>query len=507
MPVGRNTGLTAIAASAGLIVGCATVDPRPDYAHAVQLIEQRTAATDVYNPAADAEASARVGELLDGELTVDEATEVALLNNPSLRASFAALGASRANVVQAGMFTNPSFSLGLQFPEGGDVTKITLGFAQQVADLWQIPVRKKVAEAELEQALSEVAGQGLAIAAEARKGCYRLLAAQQVLSIVHDGRDLAQRALTVAEAQFDAGEVSQLDLSLARVAVLDVDLELIAVERECTASRIDLTRTLGLSQDESTWELADDLPSSTVPFPEDSALVATALLQRFDSRSALAQVARAEEQLALEYCRVFSDVTVGVDFERPDQRTLPGRKVLADTVRSSIAAGQLTAPSLQSRGERQIDKAQIIDSLLGPSLTVTLPLWDQNQAQIAKAGLVATQRRHELEAVLVTVATDVRQAVAAARMAEAQVALYEKDVLPEAERNAYLALELYEAGEQDMLPLLDAQKSWLRLRRSYIEARRVCAIAVADLELAIGGRLDAIGTDSNHGVGAPDTED
>jgi cobalt-zinc-cadmium efflux system outer membrane protein len=506
MRAGRSASLAAFVASAVFIAGCATVDPRPDYVRAARLIQERTAAGAVYDPADDEDAAVRVRELLDSGISVDGATEVALLNNPSLRASFAALGASRAGVVQAGMLTNPSFSFGMQFAEGGGRSKISLGFAQQVADLWQIPVRKKMAEAELEQALCDVAGQGLAIAAEARKGCYGLLAAQQILAILQDGRALADRALALADAQFNAGEVSQLDVSLARIAVFDVDLELFAVERKCTAAQLDLARTLGQSRDEATWKLADDLPSPTALLPDDGALVATALLQRFDVRSSLARVARAEDQLALEYRRVFSDVTVGVDFERPDQRILPGRKVLADTVRSSIAAGQLTAPSLQSRGERRIDKAQIVDALLGPSLTVTLPLWDQNQAQIAKAGLVATQQRHEFTALLDAVATDVRQAATTARTARAQVALYEQQVLPEAERNAALALELYKAGEHNILAVLDAQQSRLRLRRSYIEARRDYALAIADLELALGGRLDVNGASSQNAAGATDEE-
>ncbi|MCO6439463.1 MAG: TolC family protein [Phycisphaerae bacterium] len=503
---GKILGMETITAAALLVTGCAYVDPRPDYARAGRLIEERTAAEVVYDPAKDEAAAACVGERLVDGLTVDEAVDVALLNNPSLRASFAALAASRADIVQAGMLTNPSFSLGLQFPEGGGRSKINLGFAQQVADLWQIPVRKKIAEADLEQAICDVAAKGLATAAEARKGCFRLLAAEQVLATLQEGQDLAERVRSLADAQFKAGEVNRLDLSLAQVAALNIDLELLSIERQRTAARLDLARTLGLCRDEGAWVLVGGLPCPTMPIPDDGALVTTALLQRLDVRSSLANVARAETQVALEHRKVFSDVGVGVDFERPDQRSLPGRKVFADTVRSSIAAGQLTAPSIQSRGERRIEKAQIIDSLLGPSLTITVPLWDQNQAQIAKARALALQQRHNLEALLDTVVTEVRQAAETARTAQAQVELYEDQVLPEADRNAALALDLYQAGEESILAVLDAQKSRLRLRQSYVESRRDCATAFADLELALGGRLDAIGVATNNDTGATDEE-
>lgn len=492
--------MTVMAATA-VITGCVSVDPRPDYARAGRLIRERTAADAVYDPAEEEHAAEQVHERLADGLTVDEAVDVALLNSPSLRASFQALGASCADVVQAGLLTNPSLSFGMQFAEGGGRPKLNLGFAQQVADLWQIPVRKKIAEANLEQVLSDVAGQGLAIAAEARRGCYRLLAAKRVLTIVRDGRDLAERARTLAHAQLQAGEVSRLDVSLARVAVLNIDQELLGLERAETAARLELARTLGLSRVDTAWELNGELPRPKASLPDDADLVAAALLQRFDARSAMAQVNRAEEELSLEYLKVLPDVTLGVDFERPEQRSLPGRKILADTVRSSIGAGQLTAPSIQSRGERRLEKSQIVDSLLGPSLTITLPLWDQNQAQIAKAKSIAKGRRHELEAVLDSIVTDVRQAAATARAARAQVTLYEQSILPEANANASLALDLYQAGEENILALLSAQESQLRFRQSYIEVWRDYATAIADLELALGGRIDTIG------VGAADAND
>src|SRR5438477_3755468 len=59
------------------------------------------------DPAATA---ARTRELLGKPLTVDDAVQIALLNNAGLKASLAELGISETDLVQAGRLPNPRFS-------------------------------------------------------------------------------------------------------------------------------------------------------------------------------------------------------------------------------------------------------------------------------------------------------------------------------------------------------------------------------------------------------------
>jgi len=473
----------------GLFIGCARVDPQPDYRRVAEVVGARTGYADVYDPSGDAHAAQQVAELLREPLTVQAAVRVALLNNPAFQAQFAALGASRADLVQSALLTNPSVSLGFQFPDGGGRSKLSAGLAQQIADLWQIPVRKKIAATDLERALLATARQGIQLVAEAKTRSYRLLALQRSATMLREGRALAERATQLAEAQVRGGEASQFDLNLARAALLDVDLELLALQRDEQTARLELAHTLGLSRASVEWTLADDWPADAPQLPDDAELIATALLQRLDARAALLEVDSATDEVLRQYARIIPDATLGLDLERPDNRALPGRKLLADTVRSSIGAGQLTAPSIQSRGERRLEKAQVIDALLGPSLTITLPLWDQNQAQIAKARYALAQRRKDLEDLLDTVAGEVQQAAAALRNARDLVRVYRQEALPQAEANVAASLHLYEQGEQSILTVLDAQESLLKRRRSYIEACRDDAVALAALEQALAGRV------------------
>src|SRR5207244_2477606 len=134
--------------------GCVQVNADADFARADQLIEERTGASPGRTENDDGGA---IIETVDGELTVERAVQIALSNNREFLAAFEEIGVSRADLVQSGLLTNPQISLMTRFPEGGGRADVEFGIAQEIADLWQIPVEKKVAQAQLEQTILRVA--------------------------------------------------------------------------------------------------------------------------------------------------------------------------------------------------------------------------------------------------------------------------------------------------------------------------------------------------------------
>ena len=107
----RLAGLAAVT----LLSGCASFSPDGGFGPVEQSVKARLG-KDVQWARSDADRQAlaqRVGELLRKPLTVDDAVQVALLNNRGLQASFAELGISEAEVVQAGRLANPGFSFAL----------------------------------------------------------------------------------------------------------------------------------------------------------------------------------------------------------------------------------------------------------------------------------------------------------------------------------------------------------------------------------------------------------
>lgn len=484
-----SRGRVASHAMIGVLLcgGCASSEPRADYERFQALVRDRTGGVTAFRPQDETAAEQQVDRILNAGLTVDGAVQIALLNNPEFQSLVAEIGASRADVAQSQLFTNPTLSLGLQFPEGGGLSDLSVGFAAQVADLWQIPVRKKLAESELERVIHSVGRQAVELAAETRLHCYRVLALEQALGIIQENQQLVQRAVALSESQFRAGEVSEFDVNLARSSSIDIQEELIASQGQLAQARVDLAQTLGLISKAGELRLVDTLPTPAGSLPPTDAMLDRALDDRFDIRMAWFNVQRAEAALQLECRRFLPDVQLGFAFERGEQRALPGRKILADTARASIAAGQLTAPSIQSRGERNIEKSQIIDAKLGPTVALTLPIFDQNQAQVEKARIRVLQARKDYQARAEAAAAEVLRGVAALRSAAELLDFLRTQGLTQAQATVEGAERRYQAGEEGLLSLIEAQDFLVKRRRSTVNALRDYALALAELEQAVGG--------------------
>ncbi|MFO0973894.1 MAG: TolC family protein [Phycisphaerae bacterium] len=478
-------GLPAIAAA------CAAVRPEADFRRTAAQVAQRTGAADVYDPAAEARVATRVGELLADGLTPDEAVSVALLNNPEFQSLFMQIGASRADVVQSRLLTNPGLSLSVRFPEGGGRRNLTLGFAQELVDLWQIPIRSQIATAALEQLVLDVVQRGVALTGQTRSECFRLMAAERGAHIAAENVQLIEQSLALTEKRVQAGETSRLDANLVQAGLLAAKLEQQAAARDVQVARAALGRLLGLSRRDQPWTLVGELPASSVLPADDRELLACGLADRTDARAKAQQLSAATDELKRQWLNIFPSVQLGVEDEALESRGLPGRQILADTARASVAAGQLAAPSIQTRRQRAAERRQIIDNLLGPTLAITLPIWDQNQAQIAKARFTVEQRRREYESLLDAIADEIQESAAVARVAATQADYYRQQVLPRAEENLRAARQAYDAGEQSVVVLIEAQEFLVAQRRGHLGALRDQAVARAALEQALGGRLPA----------------
>ena len=132
-----------------LLPGCASLDPTPDWRRVQALVSEGDAPEPLWRrtPEEDAEARTLVTSLLEDGLTRKEAVRIALVNDPRLQAQFDQLGQTRADYVQAGLFTNPELGAFIGFPISLDASAVTLlGF---LSDLWIAPARQAVAEVTL----------------------------------------------------------------------------------------------------------------------------------------------------------------------------------------------------------------------------------------------------------------------------------------------------------------------------------------------------------------------
>jgi cobalt-zinc-cadmium efflux system outer membrane protein len=476
-----NHPSVTVAAPLALLCGCATVDPHPDYERVGGLVQVSSGHAVGYRPGRDAEVEPLIEEWMVDGLTLDEAVRVALLNNPEVQGGFFDVGIARADVVQAGLWSNPSLGLSARLPSGGGLANIEASLAQNIVELWQLPIRREVAERSLDQAVVRLARRISEIARETQSSYHRVVAAAKLHEIAVEHARIASELLNLARLRQEAGAAAAVDVNLAEGVVWEADLERRTARLDEADARRALAKLLGLTTDASTLMLGDDLPSDPVDVSFDVA-AAIAGTHRLDLEAGRQVVAAAEANLRLEWRRVFPAVEIGVGLERAERKSQGGRDILADTARASIRERALTAPEIESRSSRDRDT----DLIIGPSLSIELPLFDQNQAGIAKAVFTHERSRKELESLARGIVQDVRGAVDRARTAGAVATLYRDELLPLAERSLELSRASYQAGKTAFLSVLEAQRFLLATKRGQVAALRDLATSMVALEGELG---------------------
>jgi len=496
---GRPALLVAVFSLA--VCGCATVDPEPDFQRANDYV-QRSIGLAPSQPDEDAaRIDAVVAELLDGGLTCEEAVKIALVNNPGVTAAFQRVGMARADVVQAGLFSNPSLGLSLRLPEGGGLANLEVGLAQNIAELWLIPARRRAAERDLDRTLLETARQVSRTGNDTKLAYFDAVGARQALESSREALRLVEALQRIAQARFDVGAVGALDVNLTRGLVLQAQVDERKNRLAASSARRALATLMGLSADLDV-ELTEPLPGAMAADRDIEEIVSTALESRLDVRAARDAVAAAQARLEAEYARIWRDIEVGFDLEREERRALPGRKILADTVKASFEEREWTAPDIQSRRERRSARAEDVQVILGPSISLPLPIFDQNQAQIAKADYALSEVRALRDGLEREAAQQTREAYDRAAAGWDLVRLYEAEVLPQARETLELSEAAYQAGSTPIVNVIEAQRSLLDVRRAYVEAVLSASRALVDLERATGRPASIIFGDTD----APESE-
>lgn len=480
--------LTALVA----LVGCATVHPQRDYERVGGHVIEATGQARVYQPEDDERMAGRiptlVEELFQDGITAAEAVQVSLLNNPSLQAAFMDIGMARADVVQAGMLSNPFLGISARLPSGGGLANIEAGIAQNIAELWRIPVRERAARGSLDAAILDLASAAAGLAADAKSAYYAAVGADERFRIAQENLDVAGNLLDLALTRQQAGAANELDVNLSRGIALDANIKVERARLSAADARRALATLLGVVVDADAMVLADPLPDEIPQIADAQSLIELAKARRLDIRAAEQAVSLAEARLEEQQRLVWPVVELGLQIEREERRSGGGRDVLADTARASIAGGGLTAPEIQSRSERRKGRGR--DVIIGPSLGIVLPIFDQNQAQIAKAQYALQQARKTLDAFDRAVTQEVRRAVDRTLTAWRLMQMYRDLSIPLAQSNLDLSREAFRAGRASFLSVLEAQRFFLETRIGYVEASQSAAMMIPELERTIGLPFD-----------------
>lgn len=484
VPMKRSIALAIL--TVGCLSSCGRVDHTEELQQASDSFRRATDIQTRWAPAIDLQPlQPAVGDTV----TLEQALDLTLSNNRSLRADLEVIFQAKADLVQAGLFSNPVLSFAGMFPEAGGRVDLTFGLSKDFADLWLIPTRKQSAQAMLQQRVLFVADTAIALVTEVRANYCLLQFQSRAIDLQEQNLRVLRDVIELTQARLQAGEASQLDLYLTRGRLLETELELLQFRADFQLTRQALLRQMGVADAREAWQPTLPEAQYAVLRADEFTLVDAALQQRLDAQAAHWELESALADFQQQKLRVIPTLNIGLGGERFENRALPGRKILADTARASVAAGQLTAPEIESRGQRNLERRQIIDLVLGPTIEVPIPIFDQNLAQIAKAQARARELAQRFEEVEQRVIEGVRSALTRRRLAEDRVRLFQTSLLPVQEASLELARKAYQSGRESILAVLLAQEALIRTRVNFTASTRDLAIATANLERELSGRI------------------
>jgi len=469
--------LALLASMAALASGCATVRPDAAADDLRQTLADRTDTPFVWRTgsSADARADSSVAALLADSLSADAAVQVALLNSPQLQATYEDLGVAQAQLVQAGLLSNPVFGgralWGLDERGAPD-----LGFnvAFEFLDVLWVPLRKRVARSEYESVRLRVAEAVLDLAARTRSAYTRTQADRLRLAMEARIVRNAEAAHTAALLLREAGTIPAAEYLAEQARYEQARLDLVMAEQTAAESREALTRMMGLSGGAyrlgGRLEPVPDAEPLAVSLAEDSALDVAALEDRAVATSLALEAARYDAQAVAQ--------------------------------RLGLTGVQAVLPEFEVGGEVEREDG---GWEAGPEVEIALPLFDQGQAR--RGALRAELRRARARYRALDV--DVRSAtrVLASRLsATRRVALhYQRVVLGLRQELSEQTLRQYNAMQVGVFGLLQAQQAEAQAARAYADALAAYWNARTDLDALLAGRLPDLGASSMPASGAAPT--
>ena len=380
--------------------------------------------------------------------------------NPAVEAARNVYEAARAQAQQAGALPDPELEVEFaEVPELGSLSEYgerTIELSQRVElplKWWhRLQAGRQHAEA-TRLAVFEMTK--LDITLQAKQAYDRIALQKSLLQHAQQDLDLAQNILRQADIRFEAGDVPQLDVMRASVEVGRATNRLTAAKNDLSVAKTSLNALLARPL-QTPFALADSLVYRPVETHLDQ-LTAAALKQRPDLAGTELQLKALQSQQAAATAAYWPDLNVGLG--RQQRYEGGGHEENSWKVRFGIEI-PLWAFSRQ-RGERAEAKAEV-------------------------AKVVA-----ERDVVRYQVLLETEQAYLDLNTAEEQVALFQDQILPEAERAFEVAGRSYDEGKLTYLELLEAQRTWIETQIEYAQVLFKYRAATAALERAIAGPLSA----------------
>ena len=440
------------------LAGCTTLSPEGSFHAVADSVESRIGQHISWDAGQyeDPLVRSTIERLLSRPLTAERAVQLALLNNRELQATYADLGIAQANLVQTELWKNPVLDGAVDFSLAGGTPDYTFDVALKAIDVLYIPLRKRVAESQLEEAKLRVTTQVMSVAGQTYLAFIDYLGQRQLAGALTQAAKSANATVETGKALRQAGNIADYDFELETSQQVLVATELARAQIRAAQARERVNRLMGLTGLQTRWRSADRLPPMPAKDPPTDNVERKAIEASLD--------------LALLRQRIITT----------------GRKYQVADITSLLPQLDAGGEAVRTLGENEA----------GPTFTVEVPLFDWGQARRASAQMEILRTRDEFTQLAIRIRSFARLQRAKLLSARQTAAYYANTVLPQSQRLLQSAERQYNVMQLGVFQLLQAQEGQIRVTQEYVNAMTTYWRERARLAQILAGKLpdDADGT-------------
>ncbi len=415
--------------------------------------------------AADGRTAAAAEGATGPTMSIDQAVALALQHNRDVIATRLDIEAAQIDRVAAGLYPNPLFTYtagnfvlgsGNSQDKGispGPVSQLvhTVGVSE-VVDVWaKRTARMRAADKGIEHRRLVVEDALREIVYAVRVAFADLTREQLENDLTHSMKTRYEETVRVSGSRFRNGEISEAEFRKIELEGLKYQNAVIDADAELDIARVRLAGLLGLA---AATELpgAAFMPNDPRTPPSLQALTTRALAERPDIRAAKQGREFAGASLEQAKREAYPDISLG----------------LAYTHSEFVVSGDNP-------------------NALALTLALPLPVFDRNQANIARAGLDGRRYDNDLVKLELQIKQEVAQAVRHVERSASLLDIYEQGgMLERADKALKVAENSYTNGSISLIELLEAQRTFIDTRTQYLRAQHDYREATIDVAHATG---------------------
>lgn len=382
------------------------------------------------------------------EWTLTEALETAFENSPVLRGRQAERQEVASRVVGAKTYPyNPEVSI--EFADrsspGGSTTDRGLSLSQELELAGQRRKRIAVADQELAAAEAVLVRQRRLLAFEVESAFAEAVLARELLGVATTDADLAREVLAFSQRRLERGAATQIEANLAQASAGRAERSLRRARADYASARSRLAEIAGAKPQAPPEPVGDLLAPEEEPHSLKD-LLALAFERRGDLLAASEREQAAEAATRLAKAEGKPNLVVGSFFQREEAT----------------------------------------DDIFGATISLSIPLFNRNQGQIAERHATRERLRHERAALRLAIEQEVVAAFNNLQAARAAAEHLRDQVLGTLDENVELLQRSFEAGRIGASEVVTLRREFVASRREYIEAVADAWLARIELDLATG---------------------